>query len=192
MKRAVIICLMVSVLFFFSGAALGSGGDEGHGAEPKGWIATDTYRVMNFAVLAIALFLILRKPVSQALDARIRGIREQLSELEVRKKDAETELAQYNKKLLLLEQETEKIVAEYIKQGNEAKERILREAESAAEKLEVQASRNIENEFERAKLQLQQDILEKALIKAEQVVKQRITDKDQERLVDEYLEKVVA
>lgn len=147
---------------------------------------------MNFAVLAIVLFFLLRKPASQALDARIKGIKDHLSELAGRKKDAEKELAEYNAKLLLLDQETEKIVAEYVKQGNEAKTRILREAESAAGKLEEQAQRNIEQEFKRAKIWLQEDIIEKALVKAQEIVKQKITDEDQNRLVDEYLKKVVA
>lgn len=188
MKTAVIMIFTAVFLFGAAQVALSSGGD-GHD-QPKGWVATDTYKVMNFAVLAIALFFILRKPLSQALDTRIKGIREQLSDLEAKKKEAEKELAQYNERLLLLDQEAEKIVVEYVKQGNEAKERILREAQSAAEKLESQARRNIENEFERARGKVRRDIIEKALAKAEDLVKQRITDEDQERLVDEYLMKV--
>ncbi|MDM8521977.1 ATP synthase F0 subunit B [Desulfococcaceae bacterium HSG8] len=189
-KRPLVLFLIGAFIFFVAGVALGSGGGDEHGAKPKGWIATDTYRVINFAVLAIALFFVLRKPISQSLDSRIKGIRDQLSELEAKKKVAEKELAEYNEKLLLLDQEAEKIVADYLKQGEEAKKRILAEAEAAAEKLEDQAKRNIGQEFERAKSQLREDILEKALVKAEEIVRQRITDEDQDRLVDEYLEKV--
>jgi F-type H+-transporting ATPase subunit b len=192
MKRKGVIALVLAVLLCFGGIAFASGGGGEHGGGSKGWVATDTYRVMNFAVLAIALFFILRKPVSQALNSRIEGIREQLSELESKKEEAEKELAEYNKKLSLLEQEAEKIVAEYVRQGNEAKARILKEAESAAEKLEEHARRNIEHEFEQAKLNLQEEILEKALVKAENILKAKITSNDQDRLVDEYLKKVVA
>ena len=88
--------------------------------------------------------------------------------------------------------ESESIIAEYIRQGNEAKARILKEAESAAIKLEEQAKRNIQNEFDSAKKRLQQDIFEKALVKAEEIIKKSITAEDQNRLVDEYLDKVVA
>ena len=45
---------------------------------------------------------------------------------------------------------------------------------------------------EQAKLELQREILEKALQKSEEILKNKITAKDQEKLVDEYLEKVVA
>jgi F-type H+-transporting ATPase subunit b len=147
---------------------------------------------MNFAVLAIALFFILKKPVSQALNSRIDGIKEQLKDLEMKKNAAEKELADYNEKLSHLDQEAEKIVAEYVRQGDEARARILKEAESAAEKLEKQAMKTIEHEFEQAKLQLHEEIMEKALVKAEKILKAQITGDDQDRLVDEYLEKVVA
>jgi len=39
---------------------------------------TDTFRVMNFTVLAVALFFVLRKPLSQALNGRIKGIKDEL------------------------------------------------------------------------------------------------------------------
>jgi F-type H+-transporting ATPase subunit b len=181
---------MAVFFFFYVGSALGSS-EGGHG-EPKGWVATDTYRVMNFSVLAIALFLLLRKPLSQALGARIEGIKNQLSELEEKKKAAEKELADYNERLALLDKEAEKIIEEYIKQGNEAKARILKEAEAASAKLEEQARRNIENEFKQAKSKLQQEVMEKAIEKAEELIKNKITSEDQDKLVNEYLEKVVA
>jgi F-type H+-transporting ATPase subunit b len=143
-------------------------------------------------VLAIGLFLLLKKPVSQALSSRIKGIKDQLDELEEKKKAAEEQLAAYNEKFSHLEQEAEKLIEDYIRQGNEAKARIIEEAKQAAEKLEVQARRNIEHEFKRAKLELQQEVLEKALKKSEEIITNKITAKDQEKLVDEYLDKVVA
>ena len=90
----------------------------------------------------------MRKPVAEALNSRIEGIRVQLADLEAQKEDAEKKLAAYNEKLSQLEKEAEKIVTHYIQQGNEAKTRIIQEAETAAEKLQAQARRNIEHEFE--------------------------------------------
>lgn len=194
-KRWSVILLFMAMLFFgFAGVALSSteGGEHAGAGDAKGWMTTDTYRVMNFAVLAVALFFLLRKPIAKGLSARTTGIRDQLSDLEARKTEAEAQLAAYTEKLAKLDQEAEQLVAEYIRQGNETKEKILQEAEMAAEKLETQALRNIEHEFKMAKIKLQEDILGKALEKAEEIIQQRITAEDQDRLVDEYLEKVVA
>ncbi len=185
--------LILAASLIFCAPVLGSGEGEAHGdAHAKGWVKTDTFRVINFALLAIGLFYILRKPAAQALNSRITGIKEQLSDLEARKEAAEKELAHYNEKLALLDKEAEKIVEDYIQQGNEAKARILKEAESAAEKLEEKAKRNIEHEFKQAKLQLQAEIIDQALVEAEKKIIEKITSEDQDRLVDEYLEKVVA
>jgi len=190
-SRALIIFFIVMALSCFDGIAGGSS-EEGHGSAPsKGWVATDWYRVLNFAVLAIALFVLLRKPISQALSSRIKGISDNLDELEALKKEAEKRLEQYNEKLYTLDKEAEKIISEYIRQGNEAKDKILKEAEAAAEKLEAQARKNIEHEFEKARSKLEAEIFEKAIAKAEDLIRSKITVEDQKQLVDEYLDKVV-
>ena len=68
----------------------------------------------------------------------------------------------------------------------------MKEAESSAEKLKAQARRNIEHEFEQAKLKLQEEIFETSLEKAEEIIKNKFSEDDQDRIVDEYLKKVVA
>ncbi len=179
-------------LFIFAGIALASSGGEHGAAAPKGWLPTDTYKVMNFAVLAIVLFYIARKPVAEFFSSRVKAIKEELADLEAKKVAAEKSLAGYAQKMADLDQETQRIVETYVKQGEDAKQRILAEAEAQAAKLEESAKRNIEQEFKAAKLKLQQEIAEKALEQAELIVKGSINSEDQDRLVDEYLDKVVA
>ena len=187
-KNSVVLFLILLFFFGFSLSIAVGASSEDPGA--KGWTSTDWFRVMNFAVLVIVLVFVLRKPLSQALGARIKGIQNQLEDLEARKAEAEKQLDEYNQKLSRLEKESEKIVEDYIKQGNEAKARILKEAESAAEKLQIQARRNIEHEFKQAKLKLQEEIFETSLAKAEEIIMGKISGEDQDRLVDEYLRKV--
>lgn len=187
--RVIIVAVVLVCLTMGIGTALAASGAE---SATKGWVATDTYRVMNFVVLLAALVFILRKPISQALSSRITSIREQLESLETQKAEAEKQLAQYNEKLSQLEKEAEKIVKGYIEQGNEAKAKILKEAQETAEKLQAQARRSIENEFGKARLELQREVVEKSLLKAEETLKKAITARDQDKLVDEYLDKVVA
>jgi len=195
LQRIAYLTLVMAMLLSFNigfAMAASEGGHGGEHAAPKGWMATDTYRVMNFAVLAIGLFLLLRKPVAQALNGRIQDIKDQLSDLETQKQAAEKQLADYNERLARLDQEAKEIMEQYIQQGHEAKARILEAAEASAEKLEEQAKRNIEHEFAQAKEKLHAEIIAKALAEAEKIVTSKITDDDQNRLVDEYLEKVVA
>lgn len=190
--KTVFLLGFLMVVLCCPGIGMAAGGDDQGDGHGKGWVATDTYRVMNFVVLVGGLFFLLRKPLAQALDTRIKGIQLQLQELEAKKAAAEKELAKYEAQIAQLSQESEKIVAEYIRQGNDAKAKILKEAEAAAIKLEEQAKRNIEHEFKTAKEKLQAEIIEKALEKAESRIKTSITPADQNLLIDEYLQKVVA
>ena len=121
-----------------------------------------------------------------------RALKTNLEDLETRKAEAEKQLAEYSEKLSRLEKESEKIIEEYIKQGYEAKARILKEAEMAAKTALIQARRNIEHEFGQAKLKLQEEIIETSLVKAEEILIEKISGEDQDRLVDEYLRKVEA
>jgi F-type H+-transporting ATPase subunit b len=147
---------------------------------------------MNFTVLALVLFFLLKKPVSRALGDRIKSIKEQIGDLEKKKVEAEKELEQFNQKLSLLEKEAGEIVEKYKQQGEEAKVKIIKEAEKAAHKLQDQARKNMDYEFKEASKKLQEDIFDKALAKAESIIKGQISNDDQDRLIDEYLQKVEA
>lgn len=181
------IALAALLLILVADAAFAaSGGDHG-----SHWQNTDTFRIINFLVLAGLVFFLLRKPAAQFLGDRIKGIQEQLKELEQKKIEAEKKLAEYTRRLADLSAESDQIIDEYRRQGESMRENILKAAETAAAKLESQAMRNIEHEFKKARVELEMEIMEKAISRAETMLEKNITDKDQERLVGEYLDKVV-
>jgi F-type H+-transporting ATPase subunit b len=132
-----------------------------------------------------------RKPIAQGLASRRQGIQDQLDDLEKQKQDAERQLAGYKEKLRVLDKEVEKILAEYIREGEVAKGKIIEEAKVAAEKLQEQAKKSIEHEFHKAKQQLKAEMAEQAVATAEELIKKHINDEDQERILGEYLTKVV-
>jgi len=164
----------------------------GHETAGHGWAATDTYRIINFVVLLAALVFIVRKWIAPLFGDRIKGIKDQLEDLEARKTQAEEKLAHYQERLADMEKEAEGIIESYIEQGKEAHARILEEAKASAEKLEAHAQRQIENAYKRARVEIQEAIIEKAMEKAEAAIREHISAEDQTKLVDEYLEKVVA
>ena len=169
-----------------------AGGGHGDAVHHNTWHDVDTWKVLNFVILALGCFFIAKKPVAQFFSSRTKGIAEELTDLEKKKADAERKLAEYEARFRNLEQESEKIVEDYIKQGEDAKKRILAEAEAQAEKLEDMAKRNIEQEFKAAKALLKQEVVDRAMEQAEALIKKSITTQDQNRLVDEYLKKVEA
>ncbi|MDY6838738.1 MAG: F0F1 ATP synthase subunit B [Thermodesulfobacteriota bacterium] len=188
-RYAVILLVVVSVLFAVGSVFASSGGGHGEGGMDK--TKDLIWRTMNFVVLAGGLFFLLRKPVAQGLEARRQGIRDQLDDLENQKAEAAKELGEYKAKLARLDKEIGKIVAEYVKDGEAAKAKIIEEAKGAAEKLQAQAKKNIEHEFQKARQELKAEMSEQAVSMAEALIKKSINDDDQKRIVDEYLTKVV-
>jgi len=180
------------ILFISAGIALASSAGGEEAAEHAGWLATDTYKLINFAVLAGALFYLAKKPVKEFFSSRIKSIKDELADLEQKKADAEKKLAGYADKIANLDKESEKIIEAYVRQGEDARKRILAEAELQAVKLEEMAKRNIEQEFKVAKAALMQEIAEGAFERAEGLIRESISSEDQDRLVDDYLNKVVA
>jgi F-type H+-transporting ATPase subunit b len=199
MKRArylISLFVVLSVLFAY-GTVLASSeggghGDAGHGGESAFNKNKDlVFRIMNFALLVGVLFFLLRKPVSQGLEARRQGIKDELDDLERQKEEAQKQLAETKQKLSQLDAEVQRIVAEYVQMGEAAKAKILEEARASADKLQEQAKKNIEHEFGSAKQQLMAEMADQAVAMAEELIRKNIQDQDQERIIDEYLEKVV-
>ena len=189
-KRHLKVAGIVTV--FATGFGSVAWASSAHGEVHNSWLAIDTWKVLNFGILAVAGFFIAKKPVAQFFSSRKQEIADELSNLEQKKADAEKKLAEYEAKFKNLDQESKQIVEDYIKQGEEAKVRILAEAAAQADKLEDMAKRTIQQEFKAAKAILQQEIVEKAMEQAEKVIKESISSEDQDNLVDQYLKKVVA
>ena len=190
-KKHLKVSATVVVLVAGATVVWASGGGHGETVH-NAWKDIDTWKVLNFVLLVLGCFFIAKKPVAQFFSSRTKGIEEELTDLEQKKADAEKKLAEYEARFRNLEQESEMIVEDYIKQGEDAKKRILEEAEAQAEKLEGMAKRNIEQEFKAAKAALQQEVVDRAMEQAEALIKKSITTQDQNRLVDEYLKKVEA
>ena len=148
------------------------------------------YRIMNFAVLVIALVILLRKPLKQGLKSRSQSIADELSELEVKRDEARKEYALLEKRIAEAEKEREAILAEYRALGEKEMVGILAEAQAMADRIKNQARFTIEQETAMAKAELRRELAEMSASLAEDLLKEKITAEDQTRLVDEYLQKV--
>ena len=116
--RGIFMGVVLVILCLAVGTASAASGEGGGG---KGWVATDTYRVMNFVVLLAALIFLLRKPMSQALSSRIKTIKEQLESLETQKAEAEKKFEQTLKIEPDLLEARYELLELYKQQKNEAK-----------------------------------------------------------------------
>jgi F-type H+-transporting ATPase subunit b len=164
--------------------------EGGHGiSSAKIWDLV--WRTLNFAVLFILLFVLLRKPASQFFANRRETIAQTLEDFEKKQKAAEARMKELEASLADLTKERATIMAEYVRDGEAEKEKIVAHAHEMAERIKKQAEVTIGNEIKAAKTELTNEVAEMSAAMAEDLIRKSITSQDQERLVEEYLSKVV-
>jgi F-type H+-transporting ATPase subunit b len=176
-----------SASVLLSSFALAAGG----GADRSGDLLDLLYRFINFALLIIILFIVLRKvPIKEYFSSRIEGIKKELEDLKKQREAAQRKTQELESKLKAFEGERKEILAQYRADGLAEKERILAEARDRAKQILEQAEMSIQFEMQSAKEKLKQDVVALAAQRAEEIIAREMTDKDQDRLVDEFIEKL--
>jgi len=192
----IIICLFIVVYLPVLAKAVTHGeeavvheeGEVGEHAAPWGDLLK---RSLNFVVLVGILFYLLRKPAGKFFSNRTESIKNTLEDLERQKKEAQSKIEEYQQKLSALETERNKIIQDFIAEGETEKSKIIDGAHMTATRVKEEAERAIQQEVKKAKGLLQQEVAELSAKMAEDLLKKHMKDTDQQRLVDEYLAKVV-
>ncbi|MBJ6752257.1 MULTISPECIES: F0F1 ATP synthase subunit B family protein [Geomonas] len=150
------------------------------------------WRCIDFAALvAIAVWALKKADVKGTLAARRAGIEKTLQEAVAAKEAAEKKFAEYSQRLDQANQEIEVISANMKREGELEKERIIAEAKDAAARIKAQAEAAAAQEVLKAKDELRAEAARLAVELAEQKIKQNIAKGDQDKLVGDYISKVV-
>jgi len=186
----VAVCLMLVCL-----AAAGYANEGGEGAQhidTAKQMKDLMWRVIDFAaLLAIVIWALKKADVKGSLAGRRDAIDKALKEATDAKAAAEKKFAEYNQKLAAANKEIEEIYAAIKAEGEAEKSRIIAEAKASAEKIREQAEAAATLEVVKAKAELRAEAAHLAVQIAEQTIKEKIRKDDQDRLVGEYLNKVV-
>lgn len=180
---------IVSLASFGFASAGGEGASHvGGGAQMKdfGW------RVFNFAVLVgIIVWALKKADVKGSLAARQADIEKSLKDAEAARDAAEGKLREYSSKLDQASKEIDELHAAIIREGEQEKARIIAEAGSAAVKIVAQAALSAEQETVKARNELRAEAARLAVEIATGKLTGAIQKNDHDRLVGEYLDKVV-
>jgi F-type H+-transporting ATPase subunit b len=186
---AALLLAGLTVLAHASGGAEGTHG--GGGISHEKWMDL-LWRTLNFAGLLIILIWALKKPVAHGLSSRRQAIVDKFADLEAQKAEAERIYREYESRLTKIDAEVEAIIGAAVKQGEVEKDRLLAEADRAAADMKRQAEMAIQHELAEARLQLRSEVAEQAVRIAEELIRKNLQDADQNRMVEDYLEKVGA
>ena len=182
----------VVLLLLAALAAVGFAAEEHEASHAALQMKDLFWRVVNFAMLAAILVWGMKKAnVSKHLTERQAGIERALKEAVQAREAAEKKYAEYSDKLSKATKEIDEIYASIKKEGELEKERIIAEAKVSAEKIKEQAESTAAREVLKARAELQAEAARLAVQLAEQSLRENVGKDDQNRLVDEYLTKVV-
>jgi F-type H+-transporting ATPase subunit b len=183
------VSLCFVLLLLSPGLGFAAGGQEG--ADRTGDLLDLLYRFMNFTLLLIILFVVIRKVrVGDLFRSRTEEIQKKLDELRAGKEEAEKKFREIEVKLGEFEKKKQGMLEQFRAEGLEEKERILAEANQRAMEIVEQAEASILQEIKAARGRLQQEVVALAAQKAKDILSEQITERDQDRLVDEFIEKV--
>jgi F-type H+-transporting ATPase subunit b len=172
---------------------------EEHAPKPINWFDFSNKEqppyggmLINFVLLMAMYYSLGRKPVGEALRTRRVTIAKDIEEAQKMRHEAEERAVKYQEKLKHLEVEL-KETREALRSAGEAdRDRIVREAEEKAARMERDARFLVEQEMKQMRGELTREAIEMAVVAAEELLKKRITASDQERLAEDYLAELSA
>ena len=192
-KYLVLLAFFAMFAFLFYCPALATEGahEAGHGADRSGDLLDLLYRFINFALLVIILFIAIKKSgFKDTLSNRIEEIRQKLDGLKKDKEESESRYREVEKELTDFEKKKRDIIEEFKKEVITEKEKIISEAKERAKQIIEHAELTIQKELQDAKDRLRQEVVDLAAQKAEEIIGKEIKDKDQDQLVDDFIERV--
>ncbi|WP_029460484.1 ATP synthase subunit B [Solidesulfovibrio alcoholivorans] len=183
----VALVLGVAAVAYASGDAESGAEAAHHGLNWKDFL----FRVINFVLVFGVIAKLAGKKIVGFFRGRSQGIENQLSDLDVRKADAAKRLADIEASISNLAEEKAKIEEEYRRQGEALRDSIIAAAEAKAVQIREQAVAAAEAEGRVAAQKLRAELADAVVGAASAMLEKKLTAKDQEKLVDEYLTKVV-
>ena len=148
------------------------------------------FQVINFLILLYLLNRFLFKPVLARLDERSEKIGKGLEDAEVAARDRELARAEREAAVAEARKEANEMIARANKIAEDTRNEILTSARAEAEKVSTRAREEIVAEKDRAMAEIRGQVAELALAAAGKLVRRRMDDPTQRRLVEEFLAEV--
>ena len=172
-------------LVLAAGPALAAGGEE-HGGGGEGLL----FPLLNFALLVGVLVYLTRKPIQAFFADRRRQIETELDQAADLQRQAEERHAKWQRRLVDIERELDEIRRLGRERADAEREQILADARESAARIERTARSAIEQELRRARETLRDEASNLAVDLAAGLLRERVTDADRDRLLDEFIARV--
>jgi F-type H+-transporting ATPase subunit b len=144
----------------------------------------------NFGIVVTILMWKVRPAIRRYTAKRHDSIKNALEEASRLREQARAKLDEYTNQLARAEKEIEQMVTD-IRQGAEAeKQRILADAQAQAQALKRDAEQRIAAEIERARVELEREVVAAAIAVAERLIREQATKSDHTQLADSFIQDI--
>ncbi len=145
------------------------------------------WQSFNLALLVGIVVYFARTPLRQLMETRRTQIEGELEQARADLDRAESQLSEWQQRMNALDRELDEIRVAVRAQAEGERDRIIADAEAGAVRIRANASAAVEQETRRARDLLRTEGAELALSRAGDLIQERITERDRDRLFDEYL-----
>lgn len=184
MRKVAFFALPIADFLLRAGSAWASGEGE-HGE--AGSIMPLIWHILNFTILAVALYYLFAKKIAAFFAERKEHIEGAILEAQRTRQEVEKRVQECEVKLQGVDREVVQLREEAERDMEKLRQKLQEEAQQAEQKINRQARLNIEREAKKATNDLQAEAALLAISLAEEVLKKNINLEDQQRLFREYL-----
>lgn len=151
---------------------------------------TALFTLLNFLAVFFVLKHFLFKPVMKLIKDRQDEIDGMYADADQAKESAQALQAEYQQKLSVAAETSERIVREAMVRGQSKEEEIIRQANAEAAAIMDKAAADIAQEKKKAINDAKDEISGMAMAIAEKVVGRELNTQDQDKLFDEFLDEL--
>lgn len=182
MKKLTTLLAALGLVALTSSAALAAGGGfqfDVHG-----------YYIIDFIVFVAILYFLARKPVAAFLEKRHENAKAEMGAASAARDRAKERIDKYEGLLAGLEDEIARIRGEFKADGERQREKILADALRTSDKLKADTELRIRQETAQARQDLEHEITEAVVTKAEEKLRKQMTPDKQHQLIKAYIQQL--
>ena len=158
------------------------------------FLSIDPGTIVGTLLNTLILFLVIKHflfgKVNKILEDRQKYVEDSYSEADKARETAKALEAEYDEKIRNAKEESADIIRSATLKAQQRSDEIVFAAKNEAAGIISKANEDIEREKKRAVNQIKDEISEIAIAVAEKVVEKEITTKDNDRLIEEFIENV--